>query len=397
MRKFLINCVNLILLINLCACASTELATPLQDETIIENVKPQLPDLDDSLFGEPVYIEQQEDTFALTEDQKTHFLEYLQHSSRQDKPKHKRVYEYLKDIGLKFEYSNITSNAENTLRTKTGNCMSLAVLTSALAKTAEIEIKYQLVNRVPIYQEFGSVIFNAKHIRSIIYEPLLNPGAGVNIWRGKAIIDYYPSRYSYVDGNVSEVEFIGMYYRNVAAEALGREDYQSSYWLLKRSLEIDPEDSEAINSLAVLHRRVGDNETAEALYKYGIKHARNKIVLLKNYQVLLELQNRTDDAAKVSRELEGLEDLNPFRWLHAGNEAYAENNLDTALTLYKKVIELAPYLHQGYFGIAKSEYKRGNFISARKALEKAQEEAFDQKAKSLYEAKLYALKKERYN
>ena len=85
-----------------------------------------------------------------------------------------------------------------------------------------------------------------------------------------------------------------------------------------------------------------------------------------------------DDADRVSKELEGLEDLNPFGWLHAANAAYDESDYTTALTLYKKAVELAPYLHQGYLGVAKSEYQLGHFASASKALKKAKEEAFDE-------------------
>jgi Tfp pilus assembly protein PilF len=275
--------------------------------------------------------------------------------------------------------------------------MSLAILTTALARAANIEIEYQLVNRLPVYQEYGSLIFNARHIRSVIYEPLAEVGSGVQIWRNKAVIDYYPSRYSYASGNVGVDKFVGMYYQNLAAEALAKDDFNRAFWLLKKSLEVDKDNAEAINSMAVLNRRVGDDVTAEELYKYGIKHADNKVSLLRNYHLLLTLQNRTVDAARVAKELEGLEDLNPFRWLHAANEAYDEADYKTAIDLYEKALEMAPYLHQGYFGIAKSEFQLGNYVASGEALDKAREEAFDMRAKDLYQAKLYALNKVRFN
>ena len=397
LKKYCLTGISLIVLSILAACSSAPVAIPLVDLTIIEDARDSFPNLNPKIFGEEHQFEREDEILALSPEQKKHFMDYYNKHSNSSKPGHQRVYEYLQDFGSDFKYGNFTSNAKSTLANSTGNCMSLAVLTTALAQTAEIDIKYQLVNRVPIFQEYGSVVFNAQHIRSIIYEPKQELNSGVVIWRSKAIIDYYPSNNSFVNGFVSKTEFIAMYYRNLAAEALSRDENNRAYWLLKRSLDVEPENAEAINSLAVIHRRVGDYAKAEELYKYGIKNAFNKIVLLKNYQVLLLTQNRTADAAKVAKELENLEDLNPFNWLLAANEAFDEKNYSVAIKLYEKSIELAPYLHQGYFGIAKSEYRRGNLRASRLALEEALEQAYDKDSKSIYEAKLAVLSVERFN
>ena len=397
MRKYLVYLLGVFGLMNSVACVSTNLPTPLVDESIIENVSIEFPKLNYALFGESPEIISNDKIFELSDHQLEDFLNFYKSNRRENQRAHIPVYEYLKNIGERFTYLDETLDAKTTLGTESGNCMSLAILTTALARAAKIEIDYQLVNRLPIYQEFGSLIFNAQHIRSVIYEPLIEVGSGLQFSRSKTVIDYYPSRYSYTSGNVSEEKFIGMYYQNLAAEALGKNDFTRAFWLLNKSLEVDKNNAEAINSMAVLNRRVGDDVTAEELYKYGIKHAGNKVSLLRNYHILLELQNRTADAARVAKELEGLEDLNPFRWLHAANDAYAEADYQTAIDLYEKAVEMAPYLHQGYFGIAKSEFQLGNYSASGRALDKAREEAFDIRAKDLYQAKLYALNKVRFN
>ncbi len=397
MKNYLLHALTLTLLCLIAACTTAPVEIPLVDLTIIEDAKESFPALNSDKFGEPIKLESEKDILTLSAQQKREFLSYYNDYSLVNKPGHQRLYEYLQTIGEKFEYGNFTSNAKATLANSTGNCMSLAVLTTALARVADIEIKYQLVNRVPIFQEYGNVVFNAQHIRSIIYEPQRDFDTTVTVWRNKAIIDYYPSNSTFVNGFVSDTEFLAMYYRNLAAEALAKDKNNRAYWLLKRSLEFEPENSEAINSLAIIHRRVGATDKAEELYKYGIKNAQNKIVLLKNYQILLLAQNRLTDADRIAKELENLEDLNPFNWLLAANEAFDEENYTVAIKLYKKSITLAPYLHQGHFGIAKSEYQRGNLKASRMALEEALEQAFDHDSKSIYEAKLAVLSKERHN
>lgn len=379
------------------ACVSTAVVTPLVDETIIEDVTPTLPRLAEERFGSPIAIQSENEIYALTQEQQLEFKQYYDSRTHGDKPGHVKVYEYLQDLGLNFNYESQTNNASTTLGSSSGNCMSLAMLTTALAREADVEIKYQLVNRVPVYQEYGSVIFNAQHIRSVLYEPLLMAGEGINVWRNKAIVDYYPSRYTYTDGYVTDTEVISMYYRNLAAEALGKGDNNTAYWLLKKSLEVEPDNAHAINSLAVIHRRIGEEKIAEELYKYGIKHAKNKITLLRNYLVLLKSQNRSNDIDRVEKELEGLDDQNPFRWLLSANEAYEQGDYHTAMRFYKRAITIAPYLHQGYFGLAKVEFQWNNLRAAKAALKTAKEKAFEMETKSIYEAKLEALSQARFN
>jgi len=402
MKKYLNYAFILFYLSLFAACANSPVETPLVDKTIIEDVVEQFPMLNSKKFGQELEFLNPSKITSLSKEQEEAFFAFYNSEQNKEKPGHQRLYEYLQAFGNTFTYKNFTKQASQTFATQSGNCMSLAVLTTALAKAANIDIKYQLVNRIPVYQEYGSVIFNAQHIRSLVFEPerVKVPGVAevnLNYVRRRAIIDYFPSRNTFTHGFVTEDEFYAMYYRNLASEAIGENRNSRAYWLLRKSLEIEPENDQTINSLAVLHRRVGEYQKAEELYKYGIKHAINKIVLLKNYRVLLKTQNRTDDVNKISKELENLEDLNPFNWYHAANDAFDEGDYSLAYNLYNKAIELAPYLHQAHFGIAKTEFQRGNLSSARRALQIAEREAYDAKSKSIYEAKLAILSDKRFN
>jgi len=254
MKKLLLSLVSILIFSYIVGCANAPIETPLVDLTIIEDAKDVFPALDSHKFGDPIKVENEDDILDLSDEQKHHFLSYFNSFANKNKPEHQRLYEYLQNLGETFQYVNSTNNARIALETENGNCMSLAVLTTALARIVDIEIKYQLVNRIPVFQEYGSVIFNAQHIRSVIYEPLPVWNDGINFKRKLAIIDYFPSNSNFVDRSVSYEAFIAMYYRNLSAEALGRDENNLAYWLLKESLKIEPENSKTINSLAVLHR-----------------------------------------------------------------------------------------------------------------------------------------------
>lgn len=209
--------------------------------------------------------------------------------------------------------------------------------------------------------------------------------------RTKLIIDYFPTGRGRFIRSISEAEFSAMYYRNMAAEALTKSDLSGAYWFTMKSLEYAPDNTDGINTLAVLYRRSGDEKTAENVYQYGIELADDEPVLLRNYSILLQEQGRLAEAEEIDSALAKLNDDDPFDWWFMAEEAFEQANYADALIYYKKSVSIAPYLHEGYFGMAKSYYKLGRLDAADRAMRQAVENAGKARFRTLYEAKLAAL------
>jgi Tfp pilus assembly protein PilF len=165
----------------------------------------------------------------------------------------------------------------------------------------------------------------------------------------------------------------------------------TAYWLLRKVIELTPENTGAINSMAVLYRRVGNPDKSEEIYKYAIIHLPGKASLLRNYRVLLLGQERFEEAEKINRSLAELDEPNPFDWLQAGQDAYNSGDFGGAIFFYEKAAEIAPYLHESYAGMARAHYMLGNRMSAQRELKKAQKYSYQKSVQSLYAAKLMAL------
>ena len=209
--------------------------------------------------------------------------------------------------------------------------------------------------------------------------------------RSGLLIDYFPTRGARFVANITEAEYIAMYYNNLASEAIARGDNDTAFWLLKKALELTPDAAGAINSMAVVHRRAGDLDKAEEIFEYGITHLDDKVGLLRNYRVLLEQQGRHGDIARINRELAQIDDPNPFDWLHAGHGAYSEGNFREAVLFYRKAAKIAPYLHESYAGMAKAYYMIGDRQRAERAFKNALENSQRSSTRSMYEAKLMVL------
>jgi Tfp pilus assembly protein PilF len=347
---------------------------------------------DSSRFGEPPEIISVEDIFGLTYEQEEAFLKYFESPIRQFTPPHELVSGYLQNITMDFGYQGQTFTAQEALQSASGNCLSLAILTTALAKLAGVETGYQLVDSAPVFESRGNIVYKGQHVRTKLYSPVSDVTTGSFLLRRNSLlVDYFPTEGTRFVRNITEAQYIAMFYNNLASEAIAREDYDAAFWLLLKTLELTPEAPGAINSMAVIHRRIGDLNKAEEIYQYGIAHLDDKISFLRNYRVLLEQQGRFDEVAQINRQLTALDDPSPFDWLHAGHNAYSEGNYQEAVLLYRKAAKIAPYLHESYAGLAKAYYMIGDRHRAEREFRNALEKSQRSSTRSMYEAKLMVL------
>lgn len=345
-------------------------------------------------FGSPVSIEGEETLFTLSDAQRHDFLDFYNHFLRRNSPGYERVFDYLERETRDFNYESKTYTATETLAGQKGNCMSLAVLTTALASAVnEVDIRYQLVDSSPVFYKESDVVVKGVHVRSKLYERL---GASSNLYLGRSslIVDYLPDDKTRFIGNISRAKFLALYYGNRAVEFMASEKFQEAYWYTRKALEYEPEDAANINSMAVIFRRIGDDAKAEEVYAYGLAVTDDKLTLLKNYRLLLSAQGRKGEVKAVTQQMAEYDDPSPFGWLDAANFAYNNGEYQEAEVFYQKSIDAAPYLDYGYFGLAKVKYQKGELKGAKRMLIKAMENTFKEEGRELYQAKLSRLEQE---
>lgn len=344
-----------------------------------------------NFLPQPIIIKAEE-ILSLSDEHKLALDTHFNGKKNRSMLPNKRLSKYLEQYVENYFYYNQTLTANQSLNRGQGNCLSLAILTTAFAKHLGIDIGYQLVDSTPVYQEENGIVLSSEHVRSLLYEPKRDLKNGSFFFRRSAIaIDYFPERNIRVRKSVNENEFLAMYYRNRAAEAIIEKNNVLAYWLLRRALDFHPDDQHAVNMLALVHEYHGLKKHAEALFKYGISRAEDKLSLLKNYRIFLQREKRFKDAELISRQLSSYKTKNPFEWVKLGNSSLAQGKHSEAKRYFKRALKIAPYVHQAYFGIAKSEYILGNHKAAKRALKKAKENSYKIKNKEMYQNKLFAL------
>lgn len=330
--------------------------------------------------------------FDLSDEAKTHFFAYLNHSANARYPMHKRVFNYLNRHLSNFNYYSDTYTAQQTLENNSGNCMSLAILTTAYADLAGLEFQYNRVDSAPVFGRAGRFEVASTHVVTKLFDPTFIPKPGMlYVRKPYLLVDYFPTRNNWVGGKVTKDTFVAMFYRNLAAQRMAEEDFNSAGRLAIAALKHAPYAVDGINTMAVIYRQIGRDDKAEALYRYGLTLTENNIDLLYNYQLLLSSQGRNDESTKLQARLEQLDDPSPFPYLRLADEALARSDVDLALKFYNKTIDKAHYLPHGYVGAAKAYFAKGKFREARKQLHKAIERTHDGNDEKLFRAKLASL------
>jgi len=368
----------------LAACATDQVSTPHTYQTSLS--------FDTRLFGERPNIVEDADLFELRESQELAFLDFFHDPAEQATLPHERIYDYLLLATSDFDYHSETRTASQALDSSSGNCLSLAILTTALANLANVEAGYQLIDSTPVFERRGNVVSKAIHVRSILYDPTWEPEQeNVEAWKRPGIrFDYFPedTERARLIGNLSSAAYVAMYYSNVAGEAIATGDIDTAFWYLRESLEQEPENTIALNMLAIVYRRAGDEGMAEQIYKYGIDSLPENVSFLRNYRFLLNSQGRNAEAESISRSLAKLDDRNPFNWVNAGRSALADGEYREAIKYFKQALEFAPYLHEAYALMAIAHLRMGDKVRGERELKHALEYAQRQTTRSLYQAKL---------
>lgn len=333
-----------------------------------------------------------DDIFALTLSQQDKILKSVKQKKEQGFKSHKALEAVISEKLSNFTYYGETYNAEKTMRLNSGNCMSLAILTTAYAKILGLDFSYREVNTIPVFEKKNNLVLSSSHVQTIIYDPdFVEKSNELYFQKPGVAIDYFPNKNNRIGKAFDESTFTSMYYRNLAADALVDNDLPKAFFYAEKAYKNNTRNIEAINLLAVIHRRAGDDKSAEEIYKAGLTIEQSSIALISNYIMLLRKQNRHEEVTIYQKKLDSLDDPNPYNWLEQAYIAEQNQNKSKAIRYYKKALENAPYLNEAYIGLYHIFRERGHTLEAKNMLKKALEWTYEIDERKQYKQKLYSL------
>jgi len=292
-------------------------------------VTPQRVELfNDSLFKAPSERIDRSDIFALSDEMKRYLQSEIA-SEVKDKGLHRGFFDTLYTKGqLQLEYDSVTTrNASQAFADRSGNCLSLVIMTAAFAKSLEIPIVFQSVAAEETWSRSGDVQFFIGHVNLRLGKKISDIGIG-HPQTDAMTIDFVPIRTmrGVSMKALSEDTIVAMYMNNRAAEAFARGKIDDAYWWARAAIVADPAFLSAHNTLGIVYRRHGNLGEALRVLAYANEHEPDNTRVMFNLISVLNESGRPEEAGMLARKLEKLDPNPPFSYFSQGQKAMKEEN-----------------------------------------------------------------------
>jgi tetratricopeptide (TPR) repeat protein len=288
------------------------------------------------------------------------------------------------DSQLTLEYdAEITRNAAQAFAARSGNCLSLVVMTAALAKALDLRIRYQNVRVDETWGRDGHIQFSVGHVNITLMDRQLGRGSG------ETIIDFLPPRdLPKQHGRpIDEKTVVAMFFNNRAVESLIRGRLDDAYWWAREAIAQEPSYLIAYNTLGAIYERRGLPGTAEKVFTYVLARDPDNVHVIANLVAALNEQGHTAEAQAWSRIMTKLDPNPPFSFFNRGLAAMKDHDYPRARDLFAKEVDRDPYYHEFHYWLAAAYVGLGNYGEARKHLMVAMENSTTRRDHDLYAAK----------
>lgn len=288
--------------------------------------------------------------------------------------------------------SSISRTASQTLQDNAANCISLAIVTHAIASELGLEARFQMPDVPWLWDEQAGLEVINSHINVAVSLPAGSDTQFADDRDRSFVVDLTGA-----DSNLrlpyqplSRQRVIAMFYNNRAAEALGRGQHQLAYAYAVAAHQRDSDYAAAYATLGVLLRPQAPQLAAE-VYRAGLSRAPDNLLLLTNLHSLLRQQGIDREARTIAARLTELDAHSPFQAARLGDQALSAGHYRLALHRYGEALRQANYVHQFYFGVARAYYGLGDYSAAEQALTIARDLSGNRHDRLRYQAKLLAL------
>ncbi|MDP1980892.1 tetratricopeptide repeat protein [Undibacterium sp.] len=295
---------------------------------------------------------------------------------------------------IKLEYdAEMTRNAAQAFAARSGNCLSLVLMTAAFAKQLGLDVQYQNVLINESWSRNNDLYFAAGHV-NIVLGRRSGFLRNADEYHQRMVIDFLPP--SEILGQktvlISEATVIAMYMNNRAAELLAQHNVNDAYWFAREALRTDPNFLTAYNTLGVIYRQHGNFQLAENVFKQILTKEPDNTLALSNLAEVLRKSGRPLEAQVYFSRLEELQPYPPFHFFNRGLAAMQRGDFAEAKTLFKREIKRDANYDEFHLWLALAHLKLGEIPDATEELLLAKANSTTRKAHDLYVGKLERIK-----
>ncbi|HEY8878955.1 MAG TPA: tetratricopeptide repeat protein [Roseateles sp.] len=292
---------------------------------------------------------------------------------------------------LQLDYdAEVTRTAADAFDARRGNCMSLVLMTAAFARHLNLPVRFNSVYLEESWTRSNNIFFVAGHVNISLGRPLYTQSRMIFGDPELLTIDFLPP--DQIRGHrgrvVDESTILAMFANNRAAEALTVGQIDEAYWWARAAIQTDARWLSAYNTLAVLYRRKGMMDRAEATLRLVLDREPLNTQAMSNLILVLSEAGRQKEAEIYANQLAQIQPVPPYKFFDEGLAAMKAGEFATARQLFRKEVQRAAYVPEFHFWLALANYGLGDVSGARGEITKALENSATVKDREMYGAKL---------
>lgn len=295
------------------------------------------------------------------------------------------------DLQLEYDSSR-TRTAAETYAARSGNCLSLVIMTAAFAKELGMTVRYQSVQVEQTWSREGGLYLISSHVNIVLGH---RPRAAFDeSAEHELAVDFLPSG----DAGqlharpLEEEDIVAQFMNNRAVETLMQGRLNDAYWWARASIETRATNTAAYNTLGVIYQHHGNLDLAERAYRIALQHEPDNIVVMQNLGPMLAQMGRTAEAQALAQRAAKIQPTPPFHYFDQGMAALKGGNYGAARDMFEREVKRAPDSDEFHFWLAVALLRLGETQEAREQLALAVDTSTRADTRQLYSAKLTHLR-----
>lgn len=354
-----------------------------------EPVAPPRSLLDDRLFGAPSEPVGTAHVLDVTPQMRRYLALDIAEPLRSKGPQNGLVDALYRRGQLRLEYdAGRTRTAAEAFEARSGNCLSLVLMTAALARELNLQVHFQSAFLEESWSRSGNLLFASGHVNITLGRRLADIGTRYD--QPSVTVDFLPAGdlRRLRTREITETTVLAMYANNRAAEALARDEVDNAYAWTAEALRVDPSFPGAFNTLGVVYLRAGHLQHAERVFDRILAQNPMHTRALANLAETYRRQGREGESGRLRERLAQVESEPPFHWFNLGVAAAQADDWVTARRYFERELKRADDYHEFHFWLAVADWKLGDVRAANEHLQRALEYSVTRDQHRLYAGKL---------
>ena len=290
---------------------------------------------------------------------------------------------------LKLDYdTGRTRTAAEAFAARSGNCLSLVLMTAALAHALNLPVVYQSAYLDETWSRNGDLLFASGHVNVTVGRSGMDAASSHTL--SPLTVDFLPPRElaGMRTREISESTVLAMFANNRAAESLAQGRLDDAYAWAAESTRQDPGYVSAYNTLGVVYLRHDNLDLASASFEHALSLDPRNTRAMSNLAQSDERNGKPEAAAALRARLAVLEPFPPFHFFRLGMAAMERADWTAARGYFSREVERADDDDEFHFWLGLANWRLGDVDEAGRQLRLAMDDSTTRGQHDLYAAKL---------